>query len=41
MEKNKLYFGDCLSYLADIESESVDLIFIDPPYFLLKNHDWH
>lgn len=40
MQKNKLYLGDALKYLKDIQDESVDLILIDPPYFLLKNHKW-
>lgn len=29
-----LLHGDCLQVLADIPSESVDMIFADPPYFL-------
>ena len=34
----KLYNQDCLDKLKEIESESVDLIFADPPYNLqLKN----
>ena len=31
--KNKLYFGDCLEVMrADVPSESVDLIYLDPPF---------
>lgn len=30
----KLYKGDCLDVLNNIEDNSVDLIFADPPYFL-------
>ncbi|MCL4257205.1 MAG: site-specific DNA-methyltransferase [Anaerolineales bacterium] len=30
--KVKLYLGDCLDVLKDIESESIDLIFTSPPY---------
>ena len=30
---NKLYFGDCLDVMReDIETESVDLIYLDPPF---------
>ncbi len=29
---NKIYFGDNLPILKGLESESVDLIYIDPPY---------
>ena len=33
MTINKLYFGDCLDVMQqDIESESVDLIYLDPPF---------
>ena len=46
MEFNKVYRLDCLEGLKKMESESVDLIFTDPPYFQyraknvkgLKNH---
>ena len=33
-DKVKLYLGDCLEILETIDSESVDMIFADPPYFL-------
>ena len=33
-DKVKLYLGDCLEVLETIDSESVDMIFADPPYFL-------
>jgi len=29
-----LYLDDCLSVLAEIPEESIDMIFVDPPYFL-------
>lgn len=35
MNGNKLFFGDCLGFLRDqqkIASESVDLIYLDPPF---------
>ncbi len=30
----KLYLADCLAVLAEIEENSVDMVFADPPYFL-------
>lgn len=33
MTRNRLYCGDNLEILATIEKESVDLIYIDPPFF--------
>lgn len=33
---HKIYLGDCLEILPSIKSESVDLIFADPPYGLAK-----
>ena len=33
MELNQLYYGDCLTVIEkDIDSESVDLIYLDPPF---------
>lgn len=32
----KIYLGDCISSLADVQDESVDLIFADPPYNIGK-----
>lgn len=46
LEKNKLYLGDCLSLLDEIEDETVDMICTDPPYGIKfksnhsKNHDY-
>ena len=31
---------DCLDYLKDLPSESVDLIINDPPYFEIMKNDW-
>ena len=32
-DANRLYFGDCLDVMRqDIPSESVDLIYLDPPF---------
>lgn len=46
LKKNKVYKQDCLSGLKKISTDSVDLIFTDPPYYqyraqnvtALKNH---
>jgi site-specific DNA-methyltransferase (adenine-specific) len=35
----KLYLGDSIGWLKSLESESVDLIFADPPYNI-KKADW-
>ncbi|MCF7886519.1 MAG: hypothetical protein K9M80_08490, partial [Candidatus Marinimicrobia bacterium] len=32
MIKNKLIYGNCLDHLPEIEKNSIDLIFTDPPY---------
>jgi len=37
-ELGKLYHGDCLEVMKEIEDESVDLILTDPPYFLPATH---
>lgn len=34
----KLYAGDCLEWMREIESESVDLFFADPPFNLNKDY---
>ena len=34
MTKNVLYCGDNLEILATMEAESVDLVYIDPPFYL-------
>ena len=36
-ELNKIYFQDCVSFMQEMESESVDLIIADPPYNLKKD----
>jgi len=33
-ESSTLFLGDCINILKKIESESIDVIFADPPYFL-------
>lgn len=37
--KNKLICGDNLETLKSLESESVDLIYIDPPFFNHKQYE--
>lgn len=32
MKANKLIYGNCLDYLPEIDKNSIDLIFTDPPY---------
>ena len=34
--KNDIILGDCLDVLANIESESIDLVVTDPPYKLTQ-----
>jgi len=38
METNVIYCGDCLNKLRDIPNESVDLIYIDPPFSSNRNY---
>ena len=37
LEINKLYVLDCFKFLEKIDDKSVDLIVVDPPYFLNKD----
>lgn len=36
MELNKIYKGNCIKRLTELESNSVDLIYFDPPFFTQK-----
>jgi DNA modification methylase len=36
---NKLILGDCLEVLKTIENESIDLIYLDPPFFSNRNYE--
>jgi DNA modification methylase len=36
---NKLILGDCLEVLKKIDSETVDLIYIDPPFFSNRTYE--
>ena len=37
---HKIIIGDSLEELEKIPSESVDLVFADPPYNMSKKKDW-
>ena len=37
--KNKLILGDCLDVMKKMEDESVDLIYLDPPFFSNRNYE--
>ena len=39
MEENKLILGDNLEILKTIESETIDLIYLDPPFFSNRNYE--
>lgn len=39
-ERLKLYNGDCLEVFKNIESNSVNLVLIDPPYNINKDKKW-
>lgn len=36
---NRLFFGDNIHVMRQLESESIDLIYIDPPFFSGKNYN--
>lgn len=38
MKINQVYNVDCLVGMRKIEDESIDLIYLDPPFFTQKNH---
>lgn len=35
---NKIHLGDCLEIMKSIEKHSIDLIYLDPPFFTEKKH---
>ena len=37
METNQIYHGNCVEKLKEIESNKVDLIYFDPPFFTQRN----
>lgn len=36
---NQLILGDCLEVICKIETESIDLIYLDPPFFSNRNYE--
>ena len=38
-EPNRLIWGDCLHVMRQLPSESIDLIYIDPPFFSGRNYN--
>jgi site-specific DNA-methyltransferase (adenine-specific) len=38
METNKIYQGDCLEELDKLKEKSVNLVIIDPPFFMKLDH---
>jgi len=38
-EPNKIYFGDNLHVMRSLKSNSIDLIYIDPPFFSGRNYN--
>jgi site-specific DNA-methyltransferase (adenine-specific) len=38
MEENKIYLGNCIDRIKEIDSESVDLVYFDPPFYTQKKH---
>ncbi|WP_210416335.1 DNA methyltransferase [Leptospira idonii] len=38
MQFNKVYLGDCNDLLKQIESDCINLIYFDPPFFTQKKH---
>ena len=41
LEVNRIYHGDCLEVMKDIDDKSVDCIICDPPYEInYDNNDW-
>ena len=37
MPLNTIHCGDCMDVMNDIDSNGVDCIVTDPPYFLINN----
>lgn len=38
MQINKIYTGDCIDRLIEIEENSVDMVYFDPPFYTQKKH---
>lgn len=39
MKVNNIYNGDCLDVMMTLQSNSINLIYMDPPYFSGRNYD--
>ncbi len=39
MELNKIYLGDCIEIMKDLPSNSIDLVFADPPFNIGLKYD--
>ena len=35
---SEVWLGDCLDLMSNIASDSVDLIYLDPPFFTNRHH---
>ena len=40
INKNEIYNMDCLEYLDLLDSNSIDCIILDPPYYNVVNEEW-
>lgn len=38
MKLNQIYKGDCIKRMKELDNDSVDLIYFDPPFFTQKKH---
>lgn len=38
MKVNEVYIGNCIETLADLKANSVDLVYMDPPFFTQRKH---
>jgi site-specific DNA-methyltransferase (adenine-specific) len=41
LELNKIYHGDCLEWMKEIENGSIDLLLTDPPYNVSQKSNFH
>ncbi len=39
LELNKIYQGDCFKLIDEIDDESIDLIYLDPPFNTGKDYN--
>lgn len=38
MKLNEIYIGNCIDRLKEVSSDSVDLVYMDPPFFTQRKH---